>query len=448
MLFDAFISHAWEDKDDFVRELAERLIARRIEVWYDDFSLKVGDSLRRSIDLGLTRSRFGIVVLSKNFFHKNWTNWELDGLVQRQNNSEYNLIIPIWHNIDKKEILEYSPSLADKIAIKSSKGLDYVVKQIESIINPKGSTLIIARDLLISHGIEPPVITDDWWLDVIEYCGNQWPHHEYLRFNIPWNGWTPKDRGVYIGLSALQMLWQQNAEEDHITQLTHPTEVLNFIENQPGLKDACIKNPKTAASYFPQLTIKNFGGFLESSFDALLFNGNKYKQIEKCDEVVALRHPKFGNYGSSSLADMYFTGAGGGIGPSTRQYDLIDSLIWLISDKSSWLPKEIRNALLKGLKDWGVWDWQSGSNSVSEFEDNSATGALSNALYESLDKRSIKMTKIIRQDIKTRIQHSKNILNLPETVEELFQIFLKRKIIESWIISRHERQHRQNKGSG
>ncbi len=74
MLYDAFVCHASEDKDAFVRPLAERLREQRIEVWYDEFSLKVGDSLRRSIDLGLSQSRFGIVVLSPIFLVSNGHN--------------------------------------------------------------------------------------------------------------------------------------------------------------------------------------------------------------------------------------------------------------------------------------------------------------------------------------------------------------------------------------
>ena len=81
VLYDVFVSHASEDKDSFVRPLAERLREAHIEVWYDEFSLKVGDSLRRSIDRGLTQARFGIVVLSPHFFAKQWSQWELDGLV-------------------------------------------------------------------------------------------------------------------------------------------------------------------------------------------------------------------------------------------------------------------------------------------------------------------------------------------------------------------------------
>jgi hypothetical protein len=70
MEWDVFISHASEDKEDFVRLLAERLRTHGLRVWYDDFTLTVGDSLRRSIDRGLARSRYGIVVISPNFLRK------------------------------------------------------------------------------------------------------------------------------------------------------------------------------------------------------------------------------------------------------------------------------------------------------------------------------------------------------------------------------------------
>jgi hypothetical protein len=46
--YDAFISHASEDKDGFVRPLAKELSRRGFRVWYDEFSLKVGDKLTRN----------------------------------------------------------------------------------------------------------------------------------------------------------------------------------------------------------------------------------------------------------------------------------------------------------------------------------------------------------------------------------------------------------------
>lgn len=114
-VFDVFISHASEDKDEIVRPLANALRDGGLTVWFDEFELRIGDSLRRKIDKGLASSRFGIVVLSKHFLNKGWTNYELDGLVTRTISGEQ-ILLPIWHNISKQEVISYSPSLADKLA--------------------------------------------------------------------------------------------------------------------------------------------------------------------------------------------------------------------------------------------------------------------------------------------------------------------------------------------
>jgi hypothetical protein len=117
--YDVFISHATEDKDEVVRPLAEALRAVGLRVWYDEYELKVGDSLRRKIDHGLVTSRFGVVVLSKPFFDKGWPQYELDGFVSREMGNSEQLILPIWHNITKDELLRRSPSLVDKVALRT-----------------------------------------------------------------------------------------------------------------------------------------------------------------------------------------------------------------------------------------------------------------------------------------------------------------------------------------
>ena len=113
--YDVFISHASEDKDGIVRPLAEALAAEGLKVWYDEFELRIGDSLRRKIDRGLAKSRVGLVVLSKHFIGKGWTNYELDGIVTRSVDDQQ-ILLPIWHEITKAEVVAYSPSLADKVA--------------------------------------------------------------------------------------------------------------------------------------------------------------------------------------------------------------------------------------------------------------------------------------------------------------------------------------------
>lgn len=113
--YDVFISHASEDKEDIVRELAKALKNEGLQVWYDEFELKIGDSLRRKIDRGLARSRVGLVILSPSFIRKGWTNYELDGIITRTVTGEQ-ILLPIWHKISKREVIEFSPSIADKVA--------------------------------------------------------------------------------------------------------------------------------------------------------------------------------------------------------------------------------------------------------------------------------------------------------------------------------------------
>ena len=126
-LYDVFISHASEDKESFVKELAEALSNEyNLKVWYDEFSIKWGDSLRTVIDRGLKVSKFGIVVISKNFIKKGWTNYELDGLFQKEMTLG-KTILPIWHDVTKDEVYNFSPSLAGRKALNTAM---FTVKEI------------------------------------------------------------------------------------------------------------------------------------------------------------------------------------------------------------------------------------------------------------------------------------------------------------------------------
>lgn len=117
---DFFISHASEDKDNLVRPLVSELARLGISVWYDEQTLELGDSLRRNIDDGLKKASYGIVILSHAFFSKKWTQYELDGLINRAVNDDGKVLLPIWHNIDAGEVAEYSHYLADKLALQTS----------------------------------------------------------------------------------------------------------------------------------------------------------------------------------------------------------------------------------------------------------------------------------------------------------------------------------------
>ncbi|MET0396640.1 MAG: toll/interleukin-1 receptor domain-containing protein [Longimicrobiaceae bacterium] len=134
--WDLFVSHASEDKEAFVAPLAIALREFGLRVWYDDFTLTVGDSLSRSIDRGLASSRFGIVVLSRHFLAKHWPEYELRGLVAREIGAD-KVILPIWHEVTRAEVLAFSPPLADKLAINTTgKSPLQVALEIIEVVKP------------------------------------------------------------------------------------------------------------------------------------------------------------------------------------------------------------------------------------------------------------------------------------------------------------------------
>jgi hypothetical protein len=132
--YDVFISHASEDKKSIAEPLYHALVAAGVRVWFDKTELKLGDKLRRKIDDGLARCRYGIVILSPSFLSKEWPRTELDGLMARETASGTKAILPVWHQLGVKELLAANPTLADRLACRSSEGVPAIVAKIQDVL--------------------------------------------------------------------------------------------------------------------------------------------------------------------------------------------------------------------------------------------------------------------------------------------------------------------------
>jgi hypothetical protein len=465
MLYDLFICHASEDKASFVRPLAEALRAENVEVWYDEFTLKVGDSIRRSIDKGLKQSRFGAVVLSQAFFQKAWPQYELDGLAEREMRGADKVILPIWHGVDHDHVMEYSPPLAGRKAVKTSEGIDSVVNELLDVIHPQGSPLIIARDILLEWGASRPVVTDQYWLDVAEASNRLPGFGPHIPEQSIWGLWSfplpekhgdPNSWGERLAFAAMQLEWVKVAERDAITLLSHPDRVLDYIDNQPGLFETCCTYPTLTAEYAPQLTIPGFGGDLEEVFEeeyqescrewakkastrqgsALTTNN----EPPTCDEYWIFRHPTFGKYEADSIANEYFSG--GMFGPSVSPYEHSDHLFWLLSTDSEWLPERVRKTLTVGMRQWGVWSWPE----MHETDRWEHCGALFDAMHSAArGEGTFNWSEAIEDDVRHRIAKSIATLRLSDSAEDLFQIFVDYKFTEYFIDDLRETRYRQRK---
>jgi hypothetical protein len=132
--YDVFISHASEDKDVVARPLATALIGWGWTAWLDELEMTIGDSLSGRIDEALSQSRFGVVILSPSFFAKQWPKRELSGLAAREVQSGAKVILPVWHRVDRDDIVRFSPTLADRLAAHTGDGIDAVASRLSEAL--------------------------------------------------------------------------------------------------------------------------------------------------------------------------------------------------------------------------------------------------------------------------------------------------------------------------
>jgi len=134
--FDAFISHAVEDKLAVANELCNRLEEAGLKLWYSGKELKVGDQLERSIENGLQQSRYGIVILSKTYLQKNWPRKEYYMLKSKEH-AWGKVILPVLYDITIDELQSLDIHIADRWAVSVNAGMDVVVeKLLEEIRSP------------------------------------------------------------------------------------------------------------------------------------------------------------------------------------------------------------------------------------------------------------------------------------------------------------------------
>lgn len=440
MLHDVFICHASEDKEPFVRPLAEALRAQHIEVWYDEFALKLGDSIRQSIDRGLLQSRFGVVVFSKAFFDKKWPQYELDGLVEREMKGGHRVLLPIWHGVTHDEVMKFIPSLAGRKAALSSAGIEQAVEQILEIVRPQGSPLIQARDTLLKWGVTPPVVTDEYWLDVVE-ASNRTPGYgphipdESIwgrwSFPLPDKGTSAVERGDQLAWTAMQLAWVKDAEANKITPLSRPDDVYAFIVRNPGLLETCQVYPGLAVEYAPQLAIPgNEGDLYEALESAYQASCKKYRE-GRCEDDWSIRHPKFGGHEPYTVAHAYFHG--GMFGPDVSPYQDSEHVFWLLSSASDWLPRRIHKVLLDGLTSATFWLWKSSKDHDPE-ADRRGMPPLWDALYEAVERRrKFRWSMKVEDDIRKRVDYAVGLLQLPESTDALLDRIRKFDLVGRWV---------------
>ena len=151
--YDVFISYAIEDKISVVNELVQKLEECGIKVWYASQKLRVGYGVQETIKEGLNRSRHGILVLSHNYFLKEWPKKELHVLWAKESGFERR-ILPVWHNITEEEIRNHDPLMANTYGLKTEKGVDFIVRKLVNSIRRNDDYITVHPE---TKGLPPSI---------------------------------------------------------------------------------------------------------------------------------------------------------------------------------------------------------------------------------------------------------------------------------------------------
>ena len=137
--YDVFISYAVED-ESIAKKISDELRSRGIEVWFAPLSLKIGDKLLDSINLGLASSEYGLLILSPTYIKKKWAGYELD-VLHRQHIESDKRLFPIWHGIEKSEIDQWNMGISGILGLKTQDGVEKIGKEIANIVYLKSPTV-------------------------------------------------------------------------------------------------------------------------------------------------------------------------------------------------------------------------------------------------------------------------------------------------------------------
>jgi TIR domain len=110
---DAFLCHAWDDRQGVAKELCDFLVAAKVSVWFSENDISLGEPFLRAIDKGLAKSRIGIVLVTPALLKRlpapgAVADKELSVLLAR------NQLVPIVHNTTYEALREVSPMLASR----------------------------------------------------------------------------------------------------------------------------------------------------------------------------------------------------------------------------------------------------------------------------------------------------------------------------------------------
>jgi hypothetical protein len=99
-----FVSYAGRDKE-LALLIAKIFTENNIDVWMDDFNIKVGDTIVSKIESGIKESDYFIVIISKNSIKSEWVKQEIElAYITNQDRNKPRIIPIVLENVPSKDV--------------------------------------------------------------------------------------------------------------------------------------------------------------------------------------------------------------------------------------------------------------------------------------------------------------------------------------------------------
>ena len=93
--------------------------------------------MRESIERGLKECAKCVLVLTPNFLsNEGWSKREYDLIFTRELVEKQKVILPIWGGVSVADVYQFSPILADRVAVQWSAGVEEVARKLMLAIYP------------------------------------------------------------------------------------------------------------------------------------------------------------------------------------------------------------------------------------------------------------------------------------------------------------------------
>lgn len=196
MKYDVFLSHADADKDSFVEELKQSFDKLGVSVFYDKDSIEWGNDWSQKIKEGLDKCDFGVVIVSKDFYDREWTEKELKSLLIRQNENGDNIILPILYNTNLDELKKHCKKSCYKDLAKiqfirfpeDGDVKDITIRLAKILLNAAShlcSDSEISNSKIFKEFLKDRSYEFDKWLDDLIQNNNEWTN-DYDEYSDWW----------------------------------------------------------------------------------------------------------------------------------------------------------------------------------------------------------------------------------------------------------------------